>query len=135
MSKSDKHIYLSPPHLGGDELRLLAEAVDAPRVSQTSASGKPTVEGGFDLDVMQALKAMGHELGDDRMRVIGSVQAVVVDEQRGLQYGAADRRRMGGIQSLSRSAVRRSSVDDDAAADGIGPRLAPLGINGVPPDR
>ncbi len=95
-----------------DHEKTVQEAVDAPRISQTSANGSPTFEAGFDLDVIEELKALGHNLADNRLRVIGSVQAVVIDED-GTQFGAADRRRIGGVQSLRRSGSGDDDDDDD----------------------
>ena len=74
------------------------EAVDAPRVAQTSATGTPRREIGFDLDAIQGLSDLGHSPRDPS--VIGSVQAVIVDPGDQKFYGAADRRRIGGIVSL-----------------------------------
>ncbi len=86
-----------------DHDRNVQEAVDAPRISQTSANGSPTWEAGFDQAVIDELKdpPFGHNLADNRLRVIGSVQAVVINKDK-RQYGAADRRRIGGIVSLPR---------------------------------
>ena len=82
-----------------DHEMTVQEAVDAPRVAQTSATGTPRREIGFDLDAIQGLRDLGHSPRDPS--VVGSVQAVIVD-QRGDRkfYGAADRRRIGGIVSL-----------------------------------
>ena len=85
------------------------EAVDAPRISQTSANGSPTFEAGFDLGVIQELIGLGHNLADSRLRTIGSVQAIVVGRD-GKQYGAGDRRRIGAAISLGEG---RSGEDDD----------------------
>jgi len=95
-----------------DHEKTVQEAVDAPRISQTSANGSPTFEAGFDLDVIQELKALEHNMADSRLRVIGSVQAVVVDRDE-TQYGAADRRRIGGVQSLQGFAPGGDDDDDD----------------------
>ena len=86
-----------------DHDRNVQEAVDAPRISQTSANGSPTWEAGFDQALIDELKdpPFGHNLADNRLRVIGSVQAVVINKDK-RQYGAADRRRIGGIVSLPR---------------------------------
>ena len=90
-----------------DHELTVQEAVDAPRISQTSSNGSPTWEAGFDQSVINALIALGHNLSDGRLRRIGSVQAVIVDQESERQYGAADRRRIGGIVTL------RESDDDD----------------------
>lgn len=80
------------------------EAVDAPRIAQTSANGATRREIGFDDASLARLEALGHTLRAPSE--IGSVQAVVVDRSGGLQYGAADRRRVGGIVTLDRDALR-----------------------------
>lgn len=93
-----------------DHKRNIIEAVDAPRIYQTSAKGSPTWEAGFDQVVIDELKTappFGHNLNDSQLRVIGSVQAVVISPQGKLQYGAADRRRIGGIVSVRRSEIPR----------------------------
>jgi gamma-glutamyltranspeptidase/glutathione hydrolase len=74
------------------------EAVDAPRIAQTSANGSVRREIGYSEEVMMELEQLGHTLRFPS--VIGSVQAVVIDRRGKLQYGAADRRRVGGIVSL-----------------------------------
>ncbi len=81
------------------------EAVDAPRVAQTSANGTVGREIGFSEAVMTALEGLGHTLRFPAD--IGSVQAVVIDRRGRRQYGAADRRRVGGIVTLQRSEVPR----------------------------
>ena len=87
------------------------EAVDAPRISQTSANGSPTFEVGFDLEVIQELIGLGHNLDDDQLRTIGSVQAIVLD-RNGEQYGAGDRRRIGAVISLERRRGRKHDDDE-----------------------
>lgn len=81
------------------------EAVDAPRVAQTSANGTVGREIGFVEAVMAELEGLGHTLRDPGD--IGSVQAVVIDRRGKRQYGAADRRRVGGIVTLERREVPR----------------------------
>ncbi len=81
-----------------DHGMTVQEAVDAPRLSQTSAAGTPAREIGFDPGAIQALRDLGH-----KVRVpgaIGSVQAIVIDPHDKRQYGAADRRRTGGVVTL-----------------------------------
>jgi gamma-glutamyltranspeptidase/glutathione hydrolase len=78
------------------------EAVDAPRIAQTSANGATRRELGFSEAALAGLAALGHKLRDPA--AIGSVQAVVVD--RGArQFGAADKRRIGGVVSLRRARI------------------------------
>jgi len=81
------------------------EAVDAPRVAQTSASGTVGREIGFSEAVMTELEGLGHTLRDPGD--IGSVQAIVIDRRGKRQYGAADRRRVGGIVTLQRDEIAR----------------------------
>ncbi len=87
-----------------DHRMVLQEAVDAPRIAQTSANGSTGRELGFDDAVIDALTALGHALRDPD--AIGSVQAIVVDRRGHLQYGAADKRRIGGVVSLRRDESR-----------------------------
>ena len=42
----------------------------------------------------------GHNLADDQLSVIGSVQGVIISPVGKLQYGAADRRRVGGVVTV-----------------------------------
>ena len=92
------------------------EAVDAPRIAQTSANGTVRREIGFSEQVMAELAALGHTLRDPAD--IGSVQAVIIDRDKKTQYGAADRRRVGGIVTLDRNEVRdRDDEDDDEDDD------------------
>ena len=78
----------------------IQEAVDAPRMSVTSAVGSISREAGFPAASIAGLQALGHPVGGPTS--IGSVQAVVVDLQTGKQYGAADARREGTVIGLPR---------------------------------
>ena len=91
-----------------DHGMTIQNAIDAPRLSVTSAGGNVSVDNGapgsgvvpFPATSLDALRALGHTVnppGD-----IGSVQAVVVDAQTGKQYGAADSRREGTVIGLPR---------------------------------
>ena len=92
-----------------DHKRNIQEAIDQPRISQTSANGSPLWEAGFSQEVIDELKAppFGHNLSDERLRVIGSVQGVAISPLTGLQYGGADRRRVGGVET-----IRLKEIDD-----------------------
>jgi gamma-glutamyltranspeptidase/glutathione hydrolase len=79
-----------------DHRRVVQEAVDAPRLRQTSANGSTRRELGFSDVVIGELETLGHDISSPG--VIGSVQAIVFD--RGKQYGAADKRRIGGVVSV-----------------------------------
>jgi gamma-glutamyltranspeptidase/glutathione hydrolase len=83
-----------------DHAMPLQEAVDAPRIAQTSANGATRRELGFSEAAIEGLAALGHTLRDPA--AIGSVQAVVVDRSA-RQFGAADKRRIGGVVSLRRA--------------------------------
>jgi gamma-glutamyltranspeptidase/glutathione hydrolase len=86
-----------------DHERNIQEAIDLPRISQTSANGSPTWEAGFSQAVIEELiddPPYGHNLADTRLSVIGSVQGVVISPVDNLQYGAADRRRVGGVVTV-----------------------------------
>ena len=85
-----------------DHERNIQEAIDLPRISQTSANGSPAWEAGFSQAVIDELKTdpYGHNLADNRLTVIGSVQGVIISPVGKLQYGAADRRRVGAVVSV-----------------------------------
>jgi len=88
-----------------DHGMTLQQAIDAPRLSVTQATGRISCEGGlpfmqpaFSIATQDALRTLGHtglgETGTDGCReTIGSVQAVVVDPTTGAHGGAADPRR------------------------------------------
>ncbi len=94
-----------------DHGMTIQEAIDAPRISVTSAGGTVSCERGpfFPLghrplpeltpDVVASLKGMGHVFsgGDCSASAIGSVQGVIIDLTSGLQFGGADRRRQGTV--------------------------------------
>jgi gamma-glutamyltranspeptidase/glutathione hydrolase len=79
---------------------VVQEAIDAPRVAQTSANGSTSRELGFSESTLQDLRDLGHDLRAPS--VIGSVQAVIIDQRGQRQFGAADKRRIGGVVSLRR---------------------------------
>jgi gamma-glutamyltranspeptidase/glutathione hydrolase len=81
-----------------DHKLVVQEAIDAPRLAQTSANGSTSRELGFSDAAIQGLINLGHTLrapGD-----IGSVQAIVIDQRGHIQFGAADKRRIGGVVSV-----------------------------------
>ena len=88
-----------------DHEMVVQEAVDAPRIAQTSANGSTSRELGFKDQVVQELIDLGQTLRAPS--VIGSVQTVIIDQQGQRQLGAADKRRIGGVVS-----VRRNEIDD-----------------------
>ncbi len=84
------------------------EAIDAPRLAQTSANGTTRRELGFSDAVLQQLTDLGHSLRSPS--VIGSVQAVVIDQQGYAQLGAADKRRIGGVVSVRLGQIEGASA-------------------------
>jgi gamma-glutamyltranspeptidase/glutathione hydrolase len=86
------------------------DAIDAPRLSQTSSSGSASHEEGFDEDVLQELRDLGHSVRSGTS-VIGSVQAVVVDLKNGQQFGGADSRRAGTVIGLPRKTEKKANRD------------------------
>jgi len=95
-----------------DHGMTIQEAINAPRLSVTSAAGTASCEGTADfiepritVATQNALRALGHTgLGavdsDGCTASIGSVQIVAIDLETGLQYGAADPRREGTVINL-----------------------------------
>lgn len=97
-----------------DHGMTMQQAIDAPRLSVTHATGKVSCESGqdfmlphFSIAAQDALRKLGHvglgEAGTDGCgETIGSVQAVVVDPATGAHRGAADRRREGTVIRVGR---------------------------------
>ncbi len=99
-----------------DHRMTIQEAINAPRISVTSAVGTVSCERGpfFPLghrplpeiapSVVTDLKAMQHVFsgGDCTPTAIGSVQGVIIDLTSGLQFGGADPRRQGTTLSQPR---------------------------------
>jgi gamma-glutamyltranspeptidase/glutathione hydrolase len=83
------------------------DAINAPRLSQTSSSGSASHEEGFDEEVLQALRDLGHRVNTGTS-VIGSVQAVVVDLKNGQQFGGTDSRRAGTVIGLPRKTEKKA---------------------------
>ena len=82
-----------------DHRMTIQQAIDAPRVSVTSAGSSVSLEAGFSPQTVNGLTALGYSVSESE---IGSVQAVVVDLQTGKQYGGADARREGTVIGLPR---------------------------------
>jgi gamma-glutamyltranspeptidase/glutathione hydrolase len=84
----------------------LQEAIDAPRLSVTSATSSVTMEPGFPQSTVDGLRGLGYTVGITTPGgEIGSVQAVISDRQTGKQYGGADSRREGTVIGLPRSSA------------------------------
>ena len=91
----------------------LQQAINAPRLSVTQATGRVNCEGGaafmrpsFSISTQDVLRDLGHvglgELGTDGcQKTIGSVQAVTFDLATGSHDGAADPRREGTVIRVS----------------------------------
>ena len=97
-----------------DHDMTIQQAIDAPRISVTSASGGVSCEGptpaqpfitpAFSQATLLALRALGHSSVPSVActSTIGSVQAVIIDLQTGKQYGGADSRREGTVIGFPR---------------------------------
>ncbi len=97
-----------------DHGMTIQQAIDAPRLSVTSAPGTVSCEGTadfmqprFSIAAQDHLRALGHlGLGaagtNGCAATIGSGQGVFVDLQTGKQYGGADQRRKGTVIRLPR---------------------------------
>ncbi|MDA1305144.1 MAG: gamma-glutamyltransferase [Nitrospirae bacterium] len=83
-----------------DHKMPIQEAIDAPRLSQTSANGDLALEKYFSLKIEKQLEELGHQHKNHSFQTIGAVQAIVIDETTGTQFGGADRRRGGSVMSL-----------------------------------
>jgi gamma-glutamyltranspeptidase/glutathione hydrolase len=91
-----------------DHGMTLQDAIDAPRMSVTSAASNVSIDNGapgsgltgFPQATLDGLRALGYTVGNPAD--IGSVQGVVVDMQTGKQYGGADARREGTVIGLPR---------------------------------
>ncbi len=88
-----------------DHGMTMQEAIDAPRLSVSSANPSITFDPWFPAATVSALGPFGLgysvSLGD-----VGSVQTVLVEPKTGKQYGAADARREGTVIGLPRAGGR-----------------------------
>jgi gamma-glutamyltranspeptidase/glutathione hydrolase len=82
----------------------LQQAIDAGRISVTGAGSTIQLENRFaNLAALQAALGTAPGLGYTvSVGDVGSVQAVLIDQQTGKQYGAADNRREGTVIGLPR---------------------------------
>ena len=78
----------------------LQQAVDAGRISVSGAGSTVLLENRLPASAADALRALGYTVG---IGDVGSVQAVLIDQQTGKQYGAADDRREGTVIGLPRA--------------------------------
>jgi gamma-glutamyltranspeptidase/glutathione hydrolase len=91
-----------------DHGMTIKEAIEAPRISVTTAVNLINREAGFDEAEIDKLKALGHNVGNPGAP-IGNVNAIFIDLKTGLQYGAVDSSREGGLIGLPRP----GNGDDD----------------------
>jgi gamma-glutamyltranspeptidase/glutathione hydrolase len=86
-----------------DHGMTVQDAIDAPRISVTSAAPNVSIEPAVGQAAIDGLRALGYAVG---VTVpggeIGSVQAVLVEPKTGKQYGGADARREGTVIGLPR---------------------------------
>ena len=86
-----------------DHKMSLQDAINAPRLSVTNTGSAISMEPGFPEATVIGLAALGYTVGTTTPGgEIGSVQAVIVDQHTGKQYGAADSRREGTVIGLPR---------------------------------
>lgn len=83
-----------------DHKMSLQQAIDAARISVAGTGSGVTLENRFPQATVDAMKALGYTVG---IGDVGSVQAVLIDQQTGKQYGAADDRREGTVIGLPRA--------------------------------
>jgi gamma-glutamyltranspeptidase / glutathione hydrolase len=83
-----------------DHKMTLQQAIDAARISVASPTSSITLENRFPPATADALRALGYTVG---IGDVGSVQAVLIDQQTGKQYGGADDRREGTVIGLPQS--------------------------------
>jgi gamma-glutamyltranspeptidase/glutathione hydrolase len=83
-----------------DHHMSLQDAINAPRISVAGVTPSVTLDNGFAQGTVDGLRALGYTVG---IADVGSVQAVLVDQQTGKQYGGADPRREGTVIGLPRS--------------------------------
>lgn len=107
----------------------IQQAINAPRLSVTSAGGTISCEGvepfmqpKFSVATQDALRSLGHlGLGaagtNGCAATIGSVQGIVIDLRTGRQYGGADPRREGTVIGLKRVKARGPHGHDDRDDD------------------
>src|SRR5437667_6566673 len=91
-----------------DHGMTIQQAVDAPRISVTTAGNSIAREAGFDEAEIAKLRALGHNVGSPGD--IGNVNAIFIDLATGHQYGAVDSTREGGLIELPKG--HRGKEDD-----------------------
>jgi gamma-glutamyltranspeptidase / glutathione hydrolase len=95
-----------------DHGMTLKQAIEAPRISVTTRGNFIAREAGFDETEIAKLRALGHVVGSPAD--IGDVNAIFIDLRTGLQYGAVDSTREGGLIGLPKG---RKEDDDEEHDD------------------
>ncbi|MDH3320146.1 MAG: gamma-glutamyltransferase, partial [Betaproteobacteria bacterium] len=94
-----------------DHGMTLKDAIEAPRISVTTAGNSISREAGFDEAEIDKLKALGHIVRDPGN--IGNVNAIFIDLRTGRQYGAVDSTREGGLIGLPKGRDKDKDKDGD----------------------
>jgi gamma-glutamyltranspeptidase/glutathione hydrolase len=97
-----------------DHGMTIQQAVEAPRISVTTAGNLINREAGFDEVEIAKLRALGHVVGNPAN--IGNVNAIFIDLATGRQYGAVDSTREGGLIGLPKG--HHGKEHDDEEHDG-----------------
>jgi gamma-glutamyltranspeptidase/glutathione hydrolase len=101
-----------------DHGMTIKDAIEAPRISVTTAANSITREPGFDEAEIDKLKALGHIVANPINATgvpvtIGNVNAIFIDPKSGRQYGAVDSTREGGLIGLEKKNKHHDDDDDD----------------------
>ena len=101
-----------------DHGMTIKDAVEAPRISVTTAGNSIAREPGFDEAEINKLKALGHTVANPTNAAgvpvtIGNVNAIFIDRKTGKQYGAVDSTREGGLIGLELKKKHDDDDDDD----------------------
>ena len=94
-----------------DHGMTIKDAVEAPRISVTTATNSIAREAGLDEAEIAKLRALGHVVGNPGN--IGNVNAIFIDRKTGKQYGAVDSTREGGLIGLEGQKKHDDDDDDD----------------------
>ena len=79
----------------------ISEAVDAPRIHhQWFPDVIYTEKFAVNEDAAENLLKMGYNLANrnDTFRILGSVQAIMIDQENNIIHGASDHRRTGSVK-------------------------------------
>lgn len=93
-----------------DHGMAIKDAIEAPRLSVTTAGNLYSREAGFDEAEIAKLRALGHTFRGPAP--IGNVNGIFIDLKTGLQYGAADSTREGTVIGLPKAGKPKGDDDD-----------------------